>query len=179
MPLTTTVPRIIGNQVRIFRSGASFTLPSAGTAGQEALPGPTDAGWISVGCISEAGVTPSNTEIEVSCPTPYGYRLDKVLTTDHKLKLELTLQYFSTLSIELAFDTGPLTAASTTYTPNSGLERNFWVELKSGDHTETLLNTVYLFCYVKLNGTLTLSKTLTETKIDCMVLHSSLNTGTL
>lgn len=179
MALATTAPRIVGNKVRLFREGASFTLPSAGTASAAALPGTADTGWIDVGCVMEGTVTPTSTDIEVSCPSPGAYRLDKVLVTDHKLKLELTLQYLGPLGMELAFDTAALTNASTTYTPNSGLERNFWVELKQYDHNDVLINTVSLFCYVKLAGGINFNKQLTETKIECLVLQSALNAGTL
>lgn len=179
MPLSITTPRIIGTKIRAFRDGAAFTVPSAGNASRDALPGPTDTGWLDWGCVAETGLTPESEKKEIFCPSPGQYTLDKVILTKKKLSGKIKLQYFSPLSIELGFHTGPLTSASTTFTPNVGSTKMFWLEFKHYDDTDALIATVYMFCVVSLDGGLTMNQDVCETNIDFMQLNSAVDAGTL
>lgn len=179
MPLATVKARVIGNKLRIFREGDAFTLPTSGTAGQESKPGSSDTGWIDVGDVLEFGVNPQRETREVWGPSPGQLKLKDIIETKRRLTLSLTLQDLGPFAIELLFGSAALDATSTNYTPLSAGEKRAWVEIKQRDNTDTLVNTVTVFCALKVSGEVKFNDQLASVPVEAEVLYSSLATGVL
>jgi hypothetical protein len=174
-----TAPVILGNHGFFFRDGASFTVPTAGTAGRTSKPGAADTGWIDLGILSEATIQHEREERDIFAPTPGVMRLYDVIETRRQLSINLTAQEMSPLAFELLFGTLALTNASTQYNPLEGATKKGWLKLQQYGQNDAIFNTVDVFVQLKVSGELSFGDNIVAAKFEARVLHSTLNTGTL
>lgn len=172
-------PKIVGNRCFFFRDGAAYTVPSAGTAGRSSKPGAADTSWIDFGIVREASVNYEREEIEIFAPTPGRKRLYDVLENKAQLTLTFTTDDFSALAFELLFGTLALTSASTQYNPLEGVVKKGWLKLQQYDQADALMNTVDVFCYLKIGGEINFGDGIVAPQFTARTLHSTLNTGSL
>lgn len=175
----TTAPTIVGNAARFFRDGTAYTVPSAGTAGREALPGDADTGWIDLGPIVEISVEKVHEAKEVWKPNPGRIELYEVVETKRGVTHRFTLQELSALAIELMFGADALTAASTDFTALAGNTKKGWLHIKQYNHNDTLFNTIWCYGYIAVAGAVNLGADLVAVQIEHRQLISTLNKGTL
>ncbi len=168
------------NFVRLFRSGSAFTVPSAGTAGQESKPGATDPAWIDIGGIVDLEPEPKFEEKELRVPAVQGGKvLKKVVEVNRELNISFTAKELSFLGIELIFGAQALNSASTTFNPLGGYAKEFWVQILQKTETGILYNTVDVYCYVKAKGGVKHDGGFVDVPIMCRTLNSSLNVGAI
>lgn len=170
---------ILGNHGFFFRDGGSFTVPSAGTAGRAAKPGAADTGWIDLGIVSELNVQHDRESREVYAPTPGVLRLYDVIETKRMLSLTMTCMELSPLGFELIFGTLALTSASSQYNPLEGTTKKGWLKIQQYDQNDAIINTLDIYVQVKVTGEINFGENIVTIPIEAVVLHSTLNTGTL
>lgn len=178
MPLATRSV-ILGNHGFFFRDGASFTVPSAGTAGRTSKPGAADTSWIDLGILSEVTMQHEREERDIFAPTPGVMRLYDVIETKRQLSINLTAQELSAFAFELMFGTLALTSASTQYNPLEGATKKGWLKLQQYDQGDALVNTVDVYGQIKVSGEVSVGDNIVAAQFEFRVLHSTLNTGTL
>lgn len=175
----TTGSVIIGNHGFFFRDGASYTVPSSGTAGRSSKPGAADTGWIDLGILSELNVQHDREAREVYAPTPGVLRLYDVIETKRMLKLTMTCMEMSPLAFELIFGTLALTSASTQYNPLEGVTKKGWLKVQQYKQDDSIVNTIDVYVQIKVTGEINFGENIVTIPIEAVVLHSTLNTGTL
>lgn len=175
----TTGSVILGNHGFFFRDGASFTVPSAGTAGRSSKPGAADTGWIDLGILSEISVQHQREEREIFAPTPGTLRLYDIIETKRQFNIKMTAQEMSPFAFELIFGTDSLTTASTQYNPMEGKTKKGWLKVQNYNQADALFNTVDIFVAIKVSGEVTIGDNIVSAQFEARVLHSTLNTGTL
>lgn len=159
-----TAPLIVGNHLRLFPSGATFTLPSSGgTAGRESLPGilankiandiagtadtTSDTGWINPGVVDSLKVEHSTEEKKIYKPAPGAKVLYDVKDTKHELGWTASIVDGSALMLGLLFGAGTLLGrTSTTYKLLEGKTAKAWCHFEQYDDENQLFNTVNTFC---------------------------------
>ncbi len=175
----TTRSLIAGLHLYWFRDGVAFTVPSAGTAGREALPGAADDAWIDLGIVREGSIQHDREEHEIYAPLPGRKRLWEVLETKGKITISGTLEEVSPLAVELAFGADALDDDSTSFTPLDAPAKKGWLRLQVNDELDAALTTVTVYARLKLAGPVQLGDQPVSIQIEGVVLHSSLNAGTL
>jgi hypothetical protein len=184
-----TQPRIVTNHCLIFRDGDALTVNGLGpnnavvatpaNAGRNVQPAAADASWLDVGIISSLGVTHDRTEVEIYAPSPGQFRLYDILETKRKLGVKFECAELSAFIMELIFGLTPMAPATLNYNPLSGVTKKVWLQIQQYDHTDTLVNTCYLYCQIKVEGELKFDDANVKAAISAMVLHTVLNSGTL
>ena len=175
----TTGSVILGSHGFFFRDGASFTVPSSGTAGRASKPGAADTGWIDLGIIQEVSLQHEREEKEVFAPVPGILRLYDIIETKRQITAKLTGMEMSPLMFELIFGTLALTSASTQYNPLEGVTKKGWLKLQSYKQDDTLFNTVDMYGVIKISSEVKLSGDIVSADYEFRLLHSIYNTGTL
>lgn len=171
---------MLGTHAFFFRDGDAFTVPTAGTAGRESKPGATDAGWVDMGVISESSDSLDSTEVEIYKPAPGRLRLYDVLSTKDKLTVKFTTDEFGPLSVEALYRTLKLTSASTQFNPLEGIPKKGWLKLQRYDQDDNQRMVLDLFVRLKISGDVSMGGAdLVKPQFEALVLHSTLNTGTL
>lgn len=170
---------IVGNHGFFFRDGASYTVPSSGTAGRASKPGAADTGWIDLGILSELNVQHDREAREVYAPTPGVLRLYDVIETKRMLKITATCMEMSPLTFELVFGTLSLTSASTQYNPLEGVTKKGWLKVQQYKQDDSIINTLDVFVHLKVTGEINFGENIVSIPVEAVVLHSTLNTGTL
>jgi hypothetical protein len=170
--------KILAGQGRIFRSGAAFTVPTAGTAGQNSLPGAADGGWGDLGHI-DLVLSPKVAKEEiVGAPAGKGRRqIRKVLVTQRDLSAKITLHELLTLIFELIF--GCTITPGVAYSPNSARGIEAWIELKEYDDDDVLVNTHYHYVFLNPPSDVKLDEKHVQCEVEAQVLPSTVSTGTL
>lgn len=171
--------RIVGNHVYFFREGDAYTVPTAGTAGRDAKPGITDTAWIDLGVVNNLSFEPSSEVRELFAPSPGQLRLYDVLETKRKLGIKFQLDELSPHTMELAFGTLPLNDDDDQYNPLEGPTKRGWLHVEQYDDQDELLNTVEVWCHIKVAGSVEFGDQVVSPQIEVNTLHSTLNTGTL
>jgi len=175
-----TAAKIIGNHVFFFPDGANFTVPANGTAGRNSKPGAADAGWIDFGIVDSLGVNHQREEKKIFAPTPGQKRLHDVLETKRELEIKIDCEEMSAKAFELTWGTLALTAAANQqYNPLEGSVKKGWIKIQQYDQDDQLVNTVDVYCRLKVDGEVKYDDNEVKTPITLSVLHSTLNTGTL
>jgi len=171
---------IIGNRVKFFREGASFTVPSAGNAGIAALPGAADAGWVEFGDVDELGITPEGEMREVWSPSAGGmHKLKNIVDTKPKLTVDFRTQVLTPLAYELVFKTDVLTGASTTHAPLAKPSKKGWLQIIQKNSNGDDFNELFLFVHLKVNGKVDMNDDVVRVSLQATVLDSTLNAGDL
>lgn len=180
---------VIGGKAKFFRAGAAFTVPTAGTATQAAVPGAADTGWKTLG-IAELGAKLKLDEKEIKDigTTGHRVRVDIVQygrTMDHTVKCK----QMSNLIFELIFgaDAMPESAVEGTdpvvaggaFVPNENHEGvKGWLSIDYKGRSGQLLN-LTVFCRLKPNEDFTPGEEPVEYELLCQELYSAVATGTL
>lgn len=170
---------IVGNHGFFFRDGASYTVPSAGTASRTAKPGASDTSWIDLGILSELNVQHDREAREVYAPTPGVLRLYDVIETKRLLKITAQAVEMSPFAFELIFGTLALTSASTQYNPLEGVTKKGWLKIQQYNQSDAIMNTLDVYVQIKVTGEINFGENIVTVPIEAVVLHSTLNTGTL
>jgi hypothetical protein len=170
---------IIGTHARFFRDGVAFTVPTAGTAGRNAVPGDADTAWIDLGVISEGGVERVGDEKEVWAPSPGRLQLYDVLTTKEANNFSFKCEELSLLALEALFGAAALTAQSTDFDLLEAVPLKGWLEIKYYNQKNELLLTVLAFVHMKVNGEVSFGDDIARVTFQARTLQSSLNKGTL
>jgi len=170
---------IVGNHAFFFRDGDAFTLPAPGTTSRSVKPGATDPVWVDMGIIDSIGVTHARDEREVFAPTPGQLRLYDVIETKRKMEFKMACEEMSPLAFELLFGTLKLTSASTQYNPLEGTTKKGWLKVQQYKQDDSLFNTVDVFVQLKVDGEVKFDDNVVKCNFTALVLHSTLNTGTL
>lgn len=175
----TTAARILGSHAYFFMEGASYTVPSAGTASASAKPGSADTGWTSLGIISAASIARSGDVKEVWAPLPGTLRLKDVIEIKPDITLKLTARELSPLALQTLFRTAALTAASTQFNPLEGATLKGWIKLQQYDQSETLTLTLDVWVHLTIDGEVSMGEDISEVAFSARVLHSTLNTASI
>jgi hypothetical protein len=176
----TLAAMMLGTHAFFFRDGTAYTVPGAGTAARESKPGATDPAWIDMGVVAESSDSLEDTEIEIYKPAPGRLRLYDVLSTKDKLTVKFTTEEFGPFSVEALYRTLALTSASTQFNPLEGIPKKGWLKLQRYDQDDNLRVVLDLFVRLKIAGEVSMGGAdLVKPQFECMVLHSTLNTGTL
>lgn len=175
----TTGSVILGHHASFFRDGASFTVPTSGTASRSLKPGAADTGWIDLGILSQVSIQHEREEKEIFAPTPGVMRLYDIIETKRQINIKLTGMEMSPLMFELIFGTLALTSASTQYNPMEGATKKGWLKLQSYNQADGSFNTVDVFVALKIASEITSGADIVTADYEARVLHSTLNTGTL
>lgn len=184
---------VLGLHAFWFRDGDTYTVPSAGTAGRSFKPGATDPKWIDFGAITDADADLDETEIEIWAPTPGVQRLWDIIATKPKLKLQFTTEEFGPFHLETLLRTERLDTASTQFNPLEGAlnqatpavrqyTKRGWLKLQDYSQADPATPTIALDAFVrlKISGGIKIGGgELVKPQFEAMVLHSTLNTGTL
>lgn len=171
---------ILGSHAFFFREGDPYTVPAAGTAGRNAKPGATDPAWIDLGVIEEASDSLESTEIEIYAPTPGRLRLYDSIETKDKLTLKFTTSELSAFAIETLYRTLALTSASAQFNPLEGKPKKGWLKCQRYDQTDAQRIVLDTFVRLKVAGDVNMGGgELVKVPFEAVVLHSTLNTGTL
>jgi hypothetical protein len=173
--------KVVGNHVRFFPKGEAFTVPSAGTASKTEIPGAADTGWLSFGPIVDLSVERGKEEKEVWGPKTGGGRLvlHDVAETKNDLMHRFTAQELSPLVMSVLYGSDLLDEASTDYTALDGEVKKGWIEVKQYDQDDALINTVYSFVHLKIDGAVGFGADLVTAQFVARQLFSTLNEGTL
>lgn len=155
------------------------TVTRAGVAGRTVRPRPTDASWIDPGIISELGFDRTGTADQVFAPNPGKIELYDVIETKVVNGIKFTADQMSPVAIEVLMATDALDESSTDYVPNFKVTKKFWVEITQYDQDDNLVNTAYLYCFVKINGEAKFGDKHVTFAFECQKLASTLNKGTL
>jgi hypothetical protein len=174
-----TAARILGNHAFFFRDGDAFTVPAAGIASRTAKPGADDPVWIDFGVINNVSVSHERSEIEIYTPSPGQLRLYDVLETKRKLGIKFECEEIGALAVELIFGAGALNPASTNYNPLAGTVKKGWLKIQQYDQADQLVNTVDAYVHIKVAGETKFDDSNVKPAVECMVLHSGLNAGSL
>jgi len=154
-------------------------ITRTGVASRTKRPSPTDAGWLDVGIVMDLGFDRTGTSDQIFAPNPGKIELYDVIETKMVNGVKFTTEQLGVTVYEVLFASAALTPTSTDYTPNAKLGKKFWVEVLQYDQDDSLVNTVYLYCYVKINGEVKFSDKHVTANFDCQKLVSALNKGTL
>lgn len=155
------------------------TVTQSGTASRTVRPGADDAKWSDLGIIEDLSIDRSQTGDEIYAPNPGKIELYDVIETKVVNGLKFTTAELSAKVYEVLFAAAAFTSETGSYTPNAKVTKKFWVEVKQYDQTDTLINTVYLYCYVSINGDVKFGPAHVTASWECKKLVSSLNAGTL
>jgi len=174
-----TRPIVVGSHAFLYPEGRAFTSPAAGVCGRSAKPGSADTGWIDPGIVDSLKVAKSSDKREIFAPTPGQRRLYDVIEVNRDLKFTLALKEAGPLMFEHLFGTLPLDAASGQYNPLEGATKRGWVKIQQYDHTDAIVNTVDVFCFMEIDGEVEFGEEAVSYDLVCRVLHSPLNTGSI
>jgi hypothetical protein len=188
-----TAPRILGSHAYFFRDGTDLTVAGTGpdgtaievpaTASRTVKPAVDDTAWLDFGVVNNLGVTPESTVDEIYAPSPGTLELYDVIENKRKRTIKFECEELSFLSFELAFHSKPLSVAGGAYNPGSGKTVKGWIRVEQfdqdADDESDPVNTVTLYCHVKLDGELKADENHVKTSIQLLPLRSSLNAGTL
>lgn len=155
------------------------TVTIDSTASRSKRPAAADPGWIDVGIVLDLSFDRTMTADQIMAPNPGKRELYDVIETAVVNGCKFTAEQLSPVLVEVLFGTAALDADSTTYTPNAKITKKFWVEVKQYDQDDNLINTVYLYCYVKLDGEVKFGDKHVTGNFSCQKLVSTLNAGTL
>lgn len=173
-------PYIIGTHAFFFRNGDAYTVPGAGTCGRESKPGAADPAWIDLGVIEESSDNLDDSKIEVYRPGPGRLRLWDVLSTKDKLMVKFTCSELGPLAVETLYRTLALTEASSQFNPLEGVVKKGWLKIQRYDQADAQRVILDLFVMLSISGDLNFGGgELVKPQFEAMVLHSTLNTGTL
>lgn len=177
----TKNPHVVGMHAWFVTTGTAFTVPGAGTTARDAKPGATDTSWLDLGILKGVGIQPSEGKVEIFAPTPGVKRLYKIINTMPRLKFTLTLEELSAFVMQLLFKSLALTSASTQFNPIEGpIAVEGWLKIQGYDETDTVLVVVDAYVHIVLTNDMPFDgESLLEAQLECSVLHSTLNTGTL
>jgi hypothetical protein len=190
-----TEPLIAGNHLRLFPKGAPFTLPEAGTAGRNSLPGIlpnkvendlagtedtiSDAGWIDPGTVDTLKIEHSSEEKKSYKPAPGVKVLYDVKDTKNEIGFTASMVDASPKMFELLYGTSALTKTSTTYTPLSVGTKYAWCHFEQYDaDTNKLFNTVNVFCKLTVKN-VDFGDDQVKYDLVATMLYSLKNSGTL
>lgn len=168
----------LGSHAFFFREGDAYTVPSSGTCSRTTKPGPTDTGWIDFGVISGFDIDAQSELKEKYAPVPGRLVLYDVHETKRKIAIKFKAEQLSPLAWELMLRTLALSSASTQYNPEEGVVKKGWLKFQQYDQDNTLVNTTDVWVHLKAKGQ-PLGNDTTEVDVEALVLHSTLNTGTL
>jgi len=155
------------------------TVTRTRTAGRTVKPTPTGTGWIDIGIVSDLSFDRTMTSDQIFAPNPGKIELYDVLETKVINGVKFTSEQLSPSVIEVLFATAALTESSTTFTPNAKVGKRFWIEILQYDQDDTLVNTVYLYCYTKINGDVKFADKHVTAAWEAQKLVSTLNSGKL
>lgn len=176
----TTKPRSLGNALRFFRSGDSFTLPSAGTAGRGALPGPTDTGWLDLGAVTSLKIGMEGTETVVKKPSPGILVPYDVVRSSRGLVMNATVEDVSLFMFELLFGASEMTNGSAiSYGALGENHKQGWIELKQYDQDGVLVNTMQLWADISIEGAVEFGDKNATFDLKIQVLTSTAGGGTI
>lgn len=173
----TTEAAVLGWQVKFFKKGSAFTVPTSGTASKTALPGEADPAWVDIPDIAELTITPSSDKIEVFKPSPGRKRLDDVISTKDKLAIKFKSQEISPIAIQALFKSGTLTGASTGFTLMQGVQLKGWLWVKAYNQDDVKIFEFPVYVHLELTGDVTGGDALVEFEFEGMVLNNPLNVG--
>jgi hypothetical protein len=163
---------------KFFHEGDSFTVPNAGTCGQEAKPGIADEGWLELQKIKETSIDPPAIQDEDEVYAPNAdtgrYELVDILEGSAKQTGTFTGQHLDALVQQLQFRTQKLTAASTVANPNAGSSPKGWLHIDLMDQHKTVIATVEIFVRLKLKNAIAYNSKHAQPQIEWTMLHSSL-----
>lgn len=184
-----TQPRIVTNHCLVFRDGDALTVNGLGpdnavvatpaNAGRNIQPASADTGWVDIGIVNSVGVTHDRTEVEIYAPSPGQFRLYDILETKRKLSVKFECAELSAFAFELIFGLSPIGTGAVNYNPLSGTVKKVWLQIQQYDQTDTLVNTCYLYCQIKVDGELKFDDANVKPQMTAMVLHTVMNSGTL
>lgn len=178
---------VIGAHVRLFPDGLANTLPTVSTASRTVLPGPTDPAWQDAG-VSDWDIASTSKTEDFMAPSPGARVLFDVVTVSHGAKLKGKLMQLQNLVYQMllgAYAAGgaglPLSpTAGGAYVPLSGeAVIRTWLELKQYNQANVLLNTLTVFVAMKIPSDVKFDDKPVDVQVECDVLYSTLNAGTL
>lgn len=155
------------------------TVTFTSVAGRWKRPSSTDAGWIDAGIVSDLSFDRSVTSDQIFAPNPGKIELYDVIETKVINGCKFTTEQLSAITWEVLMGTEALDEDSTDYTPSEKVGKKFWIEVKQYDQDDQLVNTCYLYCYVKVDGELKFGDKHVTANWACQKLVSALNHGTL
>lgn len=178
----------IGSQAMFFREDVTFTINHLGAtvaatpAGRNAKPGAAQAsGWEDLGAIEEAEDAVTFGDVtKIKAPTPGKLRVWDVIAGDVERTIKLMLQEVTPQAIQAYYLCQALTTSSTVFDPTSLDLVKGWLKLQCYDHKDReWIHTDSWVCLVP-NGSIKMNgKEIIKLGFDAVVMHSSLNTGSL
>jgi hypothetical protein len=175
----TTEAAVLGWQVKFFKNGSAFTVPTSGTASKTALPGEADPAWVDIPDIAELSMTPSSDKIEVYKSSPGRKVLDDVIATKDKLAIKFKSQEVSPIALQALFKSGTLTGASTSFTIMAGTQLKGWLYVKAYNADNVKIFEFPVFVHLELTGDVTGGDALVEFEFEGLVLNNPLSVGTI
>lgn len=168
-----------GDEATTADTGGSGTL--AGTASRTFRPGANDPELIDVGVCEECSDSREvGNEIEIWTPSPGKLVLNDVIENKHKLMLKFTAQEWGPFSHEVLYLTEALDSSSTQFNPLEGGTKKGWLKVQRYDQDNNLRLVMDLYGKIKISGDVQFGGSdIIKPQFEFLVLHSTLNTGTL
>lgn len=144
----------VGSHAWIFREGDAFTVPEAGTANANSLPGAEDAGWISTGNIEdwEDSITDEE-EKAVWTPTPGHLVMSRLITTKQGMQFKFTTNQLTPIAIESFYRTDTkLDEDGYQFNPLSRVPRSVWLKIQRYSEEDNLVLAMDVFVQLKASG---------------------------
>lgn len=144
----------LGAHAWLFREGDAFTVPSAGTAAIDALPDPTDPGWISAGDLESFEDTMAqDEEKEIRKPNPGALVRKDIITIFQALDFKFVTNSMRRIAMEAFYRSSTkLDADVGQFTPLSQTPRNYWLKLQRYTHENETVFAADLWVRMKITG---------------------------
>ena len=170
---------VVGLTAKFFRSGAAYTVPSAGTAGEGFKPGDADPAWVSFGSISVGSISKAGEEIKIFAPSPGRKRLKKILTTKDEINVKFTSQEVGRLELQALFGTAPLAGAATSFVPFGGDPLEGWLSISGKNTNDDLVFELTSYAFIRIAGDVPIGDEAMTFEFDASLLDNALNIGAL
>lgn len=171
--------RVLSGNIRFFREGDQFTLPSPGTCAVDAKPAGDDPGYIDFGPIDDGELDVSGgTDHEIWRPSPGRLILYDVITVKEKFTLKFTAGEISPLAIEAFLrSNNNLSSLSGQFNQMAGTVRKGWIHAQLYDHENDLFLTFDNWCRLKCTGGFKLGSDIVKPTFEALMLYSLYNTS--
>lgn len=172
-------PYVVGCTIDWCREGD--TLTSTNPASRTEAPVAADTGWINLGLVDIVSITKTTNEYEVMSAQPGGQKvLYDVIPLSKMLDFSFTLEEMGPEDVEFIYDVdSALDDSSTTYPILGSKNDKGWLRIKQYDQYDALFNTVLVYVYLQIDGSIDLGNNPTKPVYKAKVLYSTENDGTL
>lgn len=173
----TEEAKIIGNQCRVIVEGTELD-GDIGEASATVAPTTGDDAWISLPCADKAELQTDEELREIYCPQPGAKVLTDAIPTKRKQTWKITFTEINLFLWQVVLGMESPDGSTGTITPNSGVAKKVWLEIKQYDQRNDLWVTHTVWALMRHVGTVAFDDNHIQPVLEFLVLNSTENDAT-